>query len=205
MQYLSIIKTNKGVYFPFVVIFLLLISLNINLGAQAVLPEDIAKLQKGEILTKSLTPNLTGNLKGAEGRILIQASPEKVWKILDDQEKLQKIIPRIKKVKVLEKSADHQKVQTALKVCPFLPTFKYTVFIDESDKYKKMKFNRIDGCFKQLYGVWELEPYKNSTILTYKMFVDIGFYIPPFVRGNGLNRDLPEILSAIRNGAENNS
>jgi ribosome-associated toxin RatA of RatAB toxin-antitoxin module len=142
-------------------------------------------------------------LKGAEAKILIQSSPEKVWNTLDNQEKLAEIIPKFKKIKVLEKKENSQKIYTALKVCPLLPTFKYTLFLDQSEKYRRIKFNRIDGCFNKLYGVWELEPYKNSTILTYRVFFDLGFYVPPFIRSNSLNKDLPEIMTIIKNKTEN--
>jgi ribosome-associated toxin RatA of RatAB toxin-antitoxin module len=173
-----------------------------NLQAKAFQENEISKLERGEVITKSLTPSLKGNLKGAEAKVLIKSPPEKIWNVFDNQEKMAEIIPRLKKVKVLEKNANSQKVYTALKVCPFLPTFKYTLLLDQSQKYKRIKFNRIDGCFNKLYGVWELEPYKGSTILTYRIFFDLGFYVPPFIRSNSLNKDLPEVMNAIKNESE---
>ncbi|MDD3013325.1 MAG: SRPBCC family protein [Candidatus Gastranaerophilales bacterium] len=182
----------------------ILVFLGLNPEAKALKEGDISKLERGEVITKSLTPSLKGNLKGAEAKVLIQSSPEKVWNILDNQEKLAQIIPKLKKVKILEKTNISQKVYTALKVCPFLPLFKYTLLFDQSEKYKRIKFNRIEGCFNKLYGVWELEPYKDKTVLTYRIFFDLGFYVPPFIRSNSLNKDLPEIMNAIKNESESN-
>jgi len=195
---------NKKTGFKFLIHILLVILAfwGLNLEAKVLNEDEISKLEKGEVVTKSLTPTLKGNLKGAEAKVLIQSPPEKVWNLLDDQEKMTQIIPKLKKVKILEKNENTQKVYTALKVCPFLPLFKYTLLLDQSQKYKKIKFNRINGCFNKLYGVWEFEPYKNSTILTYRIFFDLGFYVPPFVRSNSLNKDLPEIMNAIKNEIE---
>lgn len=196
---------NKKTGFKFITYIVLVISalLGLNFEVKALQEGDIPKLERGEVITKSLTPQLKGNLKGAEAKVLIQSSPEKVWNLLDNQEKLAQIIPKFKKIKILEKNENSQKVYTALKVCPLLPTFKYTLLFDQSEKYKRIKFNKIDGCFNKLYGVWELEPYKNSTILTYRVFFDLGFYVPPFVRSNSLNKDLPEIMNTIKNESEN--
>jgi len=185
------------------ILVFMLAFLGLNPEVKALQEGEILKLERGVVVTKSLTPFLKGNLKGAEAKVLIQSSPEKVWDLLDNQEKLVQIIPKLKKVKVLEKTDVSQKVYTALKVCSFLPLFKYTLFLDQKEKYKRIKFNRVEGCFNKLYGVWELEPYKNSTILTYRIFFDLGFYVPPFIRSNSLNKDLPEVMNAIKNETEN--
>lgn len=196
---------SKRTYFKFLTQMLLLLVafLGLTFETKALQESEVYRLEKGEIITKSLTHSLKGNLKGAEAKVLIMSSPDKVWEVLDDQEKLAQIIPKIKKVKVLEKTPSSQKVYTALKVCPVLPTFKYTLYIDEREKYRRIKFNRIDGCFNKLYGVWELEPYKGKTLLTYRLFFDLGFYVPPFIRSNSLNKDLPETMKAIKNATEN--
>jgi ribosome-associated toxin RatA of RatAB toxin-antitoxin module len=196
----------KNEYSRFIIYLIIAVTAfwGLNSEAKAVLQNDAARLERGEIITKSLTPQLKGNLKGAEAQVLIQSPPEKVWSVLDDQERLAKIIPKFKKIKVLEKTENSQKVYTALKVCPFLPTFKYTLFLDQSEKYRRVKYNKIDGCFSKLYGTWELEPYKGNTILKYRVFFDLGFYVPSFIRSNSLYKDLPEVMSAIKNETESN-
>jgi len=197
---------SKKLFLKLIIYFLtsIISCLGVCFEAKAVSESDAAKLERGEIITKSLTPQLKGNEKGAEAQVLIQATPEKVWKVIDDQEKLVKIIPKFKKIKVLEKTENYQKVYNALKVCPFLPTLKYTVLIDEREKYRRIRYNKIDGCFSKLYGSWELEPYKGNTILKYRLIFDLGFHIPSFIRSNGFNKDLPEIMNAIKNATENN-
>ncbi|MCK7470063.1 MAG: hypothetical protein MZU95_04090 [Desulfomicrobium escambiense] len=108
----------------------------------------------------------------------------------------------LKKVEVIENQPTQKKLKIAIKVSRFLPLFRYTMTFDTSEKFKRVKFNKIEGSFKKLYGVYELEPYKNGTILTYKIFLDPGFYIPDFVSNSGVNSDLPDVLKSIRAKAE---
>lgn len=163
---------------------------------------EAVKLKGGEVVSRSLSDQLKGGLKGVESKVYIDAPKEVVWKLLDDQEKLMKVIPKIKKVKIIEKTDTHQKIQASMKVCSFLPLFKYTVVMDQSDKYRKMKFNKVDGCFKELYGMWELEPMGNGTVLTYRMFVDPGFIVSSSESSSKLKGVLPEIMSRIKAEAE---
>jgi ribosome-associated toxin RatA of RatAB toxin-antitoxin module len=182
------------------IIFLMLI--NFGLEAKAVEQKEVSRLIKGEIISKSLTHELKGGLRGAEAKIFIKAPPEQVWKVIDDHESLPTYVSRFKRVKIIEETPNSQKVEVAIKFCPVLPTFKYTILFDKTEKYKKVKFNKIGGCFKRLYGIYDLQPYQKGTLLTYKIFLDPGFYIPEFVRGNGVNKDLPEILESIRSRVE---
>ncbi|OGH98351.1 MAG: hypothetical protein A2104_10125 [Candidatus Melainabacteria bacterium GWF2_32_7] len=194
-------NTHIKVIFSLFISFLLFI--NITLKAEAVTYDEFIKLKKGEVLSKSLSKELKGNLKGAEAKIFIQAPPEKVWQVVNDQESLPKYVSRFKKIKIIENKPNSQKVQVAIKFCPILPMFNYTILFDTSEKYKRVKFNKIEGAFKKLYGAYELEPYQNGTILHYKIYLDPGFYIPEFVRTNGVSKDLPEILESIRSRIEN--
>ncbi|EKE02616.1 MAG: cyclase/dehydrase [uncultured bacterium] len=189
-------------------IFLLLISslifINTALRTEATLQDELSKLKNGEILSRSLSSELKGGLRGAEAKIFIKASPQKVWGVLNDHESLPKYVTRFKKAEVIENKPNSQKVKLAIKFCPFLPTFNYLMAFDTSEKYKRIKFTKIDGAFKKLYGAYDLEPYQNGTILRYRIYLDPGFYIPEFVRSSGVSKDLPEILESVRTRVENN-
>lgn len=165
---------------------------------------EISRLENGEIIAKSLSKQLKAPLRGAEAKVIINAPVEKVWCVIENQEKYPLIFPKFKKVSVLETKNSMQKIVAAIKLAPILPTFKYILLIDETDKYKKIKFNKIEGCFNKLYGVFELEPYgNNKTIFTYRMFFDSGIRLPDFVGQNGLTKDLPEIMKNVKKRAEN--
>jgi ribosome-associated toxin RatA of RatAB toxin-antitoxin module len=194
-------RNTRTLYF-----LILLVSLNILstllLPYQTYAAENALRSQDEKVTLRFLyTPPKSG-LKGAEGRILIKAPPEKVWNLLDNQEKLGTIVPGIKRTKVLEKGQDYQKDMICLSTVPLLPVFKYTLLLDESNKYKEIRFKKISGCFKQLYGTWKFEPYNQDTILVYTMYIDFGFNMPSFLRVYGLNNTLPHTLKAIKSAVE---
>ena len=197
-------------YSSFCLIFIAIIYLFLFktdlVNAASCTAEDLRRLKKGEIVVKSVEDALAkGGLEAVEAKVLIHASPEKVWNLLDNQEELDKIIPKIKKIQVLEKETSYQKVKVNLATVSLLPVFEYTVLLDQKDKYKEIKFNRIEGSFKELYGAWRIEPYNEDTMLTYIIYIDLGFYLPDFLREFGLNKMLPETLKAIKVEAEKNN
>ena len=181
-----------------------LVIFNINFKAHAVDIANVSELENGKVIVKSLNTESKSQLRGAEAKILIQSPVEKVWDILSDQEHLIKINPRVKNIKILEKNDISQKTESEIEIYKFLPTLKYTLLIDQSEKYKKIKFNKIDGCFNQLYGVVELEPYQNGTILTYRMYLDLGFPISVSACDDGMKKNISEALHLLKSKAESN-
>jgi len=112
------------------------------LKGEAYIPAEASRLEKGEVITKILPLAAKDGVKGAEASIFIAAPPEKIWNILFNQENLPKLAPKFKEVNIIEKNNNYQKVQVALKVSSLLPTFRYTMYLDTSEKYKRVKFSR---------------------------------------------------------------
>lgn len=164
--------------------------------------EELDRLEKGKIILNELPTEADCDLKAAEAKIYINSPPERVWFLLDDQENLDSIVPKIKDIMVLRKEFSSQKVRVNLTKFPLIPEFQYTLMLKETEKFRELKFKRIEGSFKELYGAWRVEPYNNGTILTYIMYIDFGFCLPGFLREFGLNKMLPETLEAIKAEAE---
>ena len=163
--------------------------------------EEFDSLEKGNVLQKSLTAQLKGRLKGSESKILINAPAKKVWNILDNKENLPKFIKQIKKAKIVEEKNEQQKVNTIVKLCDLLPSFNYILVFDTSEKYKRMKFKKVGGAFKELFGYFEIIPYEGKTILAYRIYSDPGFYIPEFI-SKALRGDATKIMKSIKREAE---
>jgi len=165
---------------------------------------ELRSLANGKVLFKSIQgKSLTSqkSIKGSEGKILINAPAEKVWRVLDKKENLPRIIKQITKARVIEDNGSKQKVKTSIKVCRVLPTFDYILSFDKSIKYRRMKFRKTDGCFKELYGYFDLIPYGEATILSYRIYSDPGIYIPKFIC-SGLRDDAKDVMRAIKKEAE---
>ncbi len=184
-----------------IIIYLALVPLS-KLKADSYTKETLSRLERGKVIVNYIEISDNNDLEAAEARILIHATPEKVWYILENQERMDEIISNIRDIKVLKKDFSFQKVRVNIETVPLMPIFEYTVLLEASELYKEMKFKRIEGSFDDLYGVWRIEPYKDGTILTYIMYIDFGFYLPDFVRSFGLKKMLPGILKSIKEEAE---
>lgn len=163
--------------------------------------EEYDSLERGNVIQKSLTAQLRGNLKGSESKILINAPTRKVWNVLDDKENLPKFINQVKKANIVEEKNEQQKVVTTVKLCELLPSFNYVLVFDTSEKFRRMKFKKVGGAFKELFGYFEIIPYQNKTILAYRIYSDPGFYIPEFIC-KALRGDASKIMKSIKREAE---
>lgn len=160
--------------------------------------KDINKLKEGKVLLKPIRQN---SVKGSHTAILINAPKEKVWKVLEEKENLPKFVSQIQEACILSENGDGQMVKTSVKICRFLPCFDYVLCFDNSQRYKRMSFQKTQGCFNQLFGDIELIPYENYTILECQVYADPGFYIPVFICGS-LKSDIKNIMMAIKTEAE---
>jgi len=164
----------------------------------------LSKLKNGCVIQKSIkgiSLSSSKSINGSECMILIDASVEKVWEALDDKKNLPKFIHQIKEVEIIQNNEKKELVKTSVKLCRMLPKFDYVLSFDKSKKYRKMKFKKIDGCFKELFGSFEFISYGKSTILGYRIYSDPGFFIPEFVC-KGLRSDAEDFMMAIKKEAE---
>ncbi len=196
------VKISAKLCICFIVSFLLLILFTNKTFALGLGYQTLAKLKNGKVVTEALLNER--HHKGAKGLVLIDAPPEEVWKLIGNKEFLATFIPKLKKAKTLEKGNNYQKVYMAVKIYRFLPTFKFTMLFDEKNKHKKMIFTKVNGCFQDIYGSIKFIPYNGKTILVYKMYIEVGFFIPSFIGSNSVKKDLPDLLSRIKKQVENN-
>ena len=163
--------------------------------------DEYDSLERGIVLQKSLSLKLRSGLKGSESKILINAPVRKVWNVLDDKENLPKFINQIKRAHIIEEKNEQQKVVTTVKLCDLLPSFSYVLVFDSSEKFKRMKFKKTGGAFKELFGYFEMIPYQDKTILAYRIYSDPGFYIPEFIC-RAMRGDATKIMRSIKKEAE---
>lgn len=179
------------------------ISFLFSSGALAMIisSDEINSLEQGNVLQKSLTAQLKNGLKGSESKILINAPAKKVWDVLDNKENMPKFIHQVRKAEILEENNSQQKVVTTVKLCELLPSFNYIFVFDRSEKYRRMKFKKVGGAFKEIFGYFEMIPQGGKTILAYRIYSDPGFYIPEFIC-KVLRGDATKIMRSIKTEAE---
>ncbi len=172
-------------------------------SSYAAISSDIAKLERGEVITKRIPSLEKGGVTETQAKVLINVPPEKLWCFLEKCDNYPSFINKLESMKVIESNNEYQKVKASVKIARFLPSLDYIIIMDKTKKYRVMKFKKIAGTIKTLDGTIELKPHNESTILTYKMHVESGIYIPEFIKSRGLKKDLPEIMTNIKYQAEN--
>ena len=140
------------------------------------------------------------DLKYVTGTILIDESPDKVWRVMVNPFEFEnKICPHMKSVEVLEDTAALSILKCVIDVgIPFFPKLVYVV----ESKYtpSRIEFKRIGGSLKDFRGVWSIQAVDGGakTKLTYSMYIDPGFFVPQWIVREGVKQELPRTLLALR-------
>jgi ribosome-associated toxin RatA of RatAB toxin-antitoxin module len=134
----------------------------------------------------------------------VDAPATAIWDVLKACEISPEYVPDIqscKKVEELDGGRADVFVQT-IKPIFFLPTFEHVFRLDYTP-YTRIDVNRVSGPIAHLKGTWWLVPEDNGRILlVYEFELDPGMPIPRFMVRATLRRDLPKVITGVRERAE---
>lgn len=168
-------------------------------------PAELALLNKGQVVVKDAA--LPGGAPAVEAKILIPKPPERVWSVVSNPEQLMSKERKVKKVKVLSRTGNKQKVEFSVLMTRLFPPFNY-VLMQEMSPPNQLRFYRLSGSFKDIQGSWKLTPVDEGaqTILTYTLKLDPGPLVPKGMLLNAVKSDLPTMMrnakSAIDKAAQ---
>ena len=136
-------------------------------------------------------------------REVVHARPEQVWQVLSDYGNAPHVFPMLKKCQVLE---DHGAVKIVKhRIAPSAPAgqYEYVLEIKETPS-KSMEWHRISGDFKEVDGLWKLEPIDggHGTLVTYSSHVNGGMFLPQCLVKRQFHADTPQIMAALKRQAE---
>jgi hypothetical protein len=136
--------------------------------------------------------------------IKIAAPPEAIWDVLRACQIAPEYVPNVVSCRSLEEVDDGRSelfVQT-VKPAFFLPTFEH-VFRLDYEPYARIGVHRVSGPLASMDGDWWLLPRDDGTILlVYELAVDPGLPVPRFIVRATMKRDIPKLLTAVRDRAE---
>jgi hypothetical protein len=136
--------------------------------------------------------------------IKVKAPPQAIWDVLTACQIAPEYVPNVVSCRSLEVVDDgHSElfVQT-VKPAFFLPTFEH-VFRLDYEPYERIGVHRVSGPLARMDGDWWLVPQPDGAILlVYELAVDPGLPVPRFFVRATMKRDVPKILTAVRNRAE---
>jgi len=134
----------------------------------------------------------------------VDAQATAIWDVLKACEIAPEYVPNVQSCKKLEELDGGRAelfVQTVKPVF-FLPTFEHEFRLDYTP-YSRIDVNRVSGPIAHMQGTWWLVPEDNGRILlVYELALDPGMPIPRFLVRATLKRDLPKVITAIRERAE---
>ncbi|HEX7235586.1 MAG TPA: SRPBCC family protein [Gammaproteobacteria bacterium] len=165
------------------------------------LDRDAIAAREVEIYVERSDRPLTAEVKLA---VEVDAPATAIWDVLKACEIAPEYVPNVQSCKKLEELDGGRAdlfVQT-IKPVFFLPTFEHVFRLDYTP-YTRIDVNRVSGPIAHMQGTWWLVPEDNGRILlVYELELDPGMPIPRFLVRATLKRDLPKVITAVRDRAE---
>jgi hypothetical protein len=199
--------SNRGALVPALLSFLAFFGIAVALDAGADEPDtgwiDRTILDSGavQVIADRGDRPLTVAVKVA---IKVAAPPQAIWDVLTACLLAPEYVPNVVSCRSLQKVDEGRSelfVQT-VKPAFFLPTFEH-VFRLDYEPYTRIGVHRVSGPLARMDGDWWLLPEADGKILLlYELALDPGLPVPRFFVRATMKRDIPKILTAVRERAE---
>lgn len=135
--------------------------------------------------------------KIVRGALIIEASPEKVWKTITDYPKFPEVFSNMKELKVVKEEGGTSQIQglahTFLGDYPFEITVKH----QSSEKEFKASWDQATDLLKVNRGSWTLTPIENQTLVVYTLELEVKSF-PKFLVRDFLLTQLKPTLLAVK-------
>ncbi|MEO0376174.1 MAG: SRPBCC family protein [Cyanobacteria bacterium P01_A01_bin.17] len=149
------------------------------------------------------TEKLEKRQRQITAKMVLPYSPEQVWQVLTDYERLADFIPNLATSQRLEHPQNGIRLeQIGVQNALFLK-FSARVVLDMTEDFlNTIHFDMIEGDFKAFSGDWLLEPVADGTQLTYSLFIWPKRTMPIIAIEKRLRYDLPRNLLAVQRRLE---
>jgi uncharacterized membrane protein len=160
------------------------------------------RLAAGEVVVQSATAVDPAAPRGrVHAAVRIQASPEAIWSVMTDCSQAPLYVPGLKSCRRIDGAPDGrwEDIEHEVRYSWLLPTIRY-VFRAQYDRPHRIDFHSISGDLKEQTGTWYLTqtPDRTATVVEYELYLDPGFWIPQFLVARTLRKDVPAVLSGLR-------
>lgn len=166
------------------------------------------RLAAGEVVvaTSAIDPaRPRGRIRAA---VRIEAPPEAIWMIVTDCQEALSFIPGLRHCRRIDGAPDDswQDIEHEIRYSWLLPSVRY-VFRARYDRPHRIDFHRISGDLKQEEGTWLLTRTADGagTVVEYEVYVDPGFWIPQALVTRSLRKDIPAVLTGLRECVEHDA
>jgi ribosome-associated toxin RatA of RatAB toxin-antitoxin module len=174
-------------------------------------PSQRAAVDAGEVLVVA-SPELAtreslsaGAVAAARAAVKIRAPAARVYAAMTDCTAALRFVPHLEACQVLETGASGawQLIAHRTDLGWYLPANNY-VFKANYAVDRSVEFDAVRGDFRILRGRWELQSDSgaNTTVVTYQVEIAPKFRVPRWLLQRGLEQDLPDLLTALREYVE---
>jgi hypothetical protein len=164
--------------------------------------EQRLRVQAGEIIVESGMASGRDANGYVRAAVLIHAPRAQVFGAMTDCAQVLRFVPGLVQCVVLETGPDvqWQVFEQTLDLSWFLPRTHH-VFRADYVRDENVCFHALRGDFRVNEGCWALESLGTAgaaTLVTYRVRLETRFYVPRWLLRQGLRRNLPEMLRAMR-------
>lgn len=165
------------------------------------------RLTAGEVVVASAIDAAHGRGR-VRAAVRIQASPEAIFAVVTDCQDALSFVPGLKHCRLMDRAADGswQDVEHDVRYSWMLPSVRY-VFRARYERPSRIDFHRVSGDLKEEEGTWLLTrtPDGAATVVEYEVYLDPGFWIPHALVTRSLRRDIPAVLTGLRECLEHDA
>ncbi|MNX96992.1 Polyketide cyclase / dehydrase and lipid transport [compost metagenome] len=176
------------------------------MGPAAALPEagldlsarEVKAVEQGEVVVR-LRNTHESTLKDVLCVGLVKATADRIWNVLIDYDRYDKIFKGILKTDTRSKEGPVEDHYSLLDY-PWPMADRWVVNrITHAADRRSITWHRVDGTVKEVVGSWHLVPDGDETLVIYKVRLDPGIpLIPAWAIDWGTQRVAPDIIHALR-------
>jgi ribosome-associated toxin RatA of RatAB toxin-antitoxin module len=165
------------------------------------------RLAAGEVVVASaIDPtHPRGRVRAA---VRIDASPEAIFAVVTDCHEALSFVPGLRHCRLVGRAPDGswQDVEHDVRYSWLLPSIRY-VFRAMYEPPSRIDFHRVSGDLKEEEGTWLLTrtPDGAATVVEYEVYLDPGFWIPRALVTRSLRKDIPAVLTGLRDCVEHDA
>jgi len=164
------------------------------------------RLAEGEVVVRTASAVDPDRPRGrVRAAVLIRARPEAIWAVMTDCRQTTLFVPGLRSCRRIDGAPDGhwEDIEHEVRYSWFMPTVRY-VFRAEYDRPHRIDFHRVSGDLKEQEGSWLLTqtPDGAATLVEYDLYLEPGFWVPQILVNRTLRKDLPAILTGLRERVE---
>ncbi|MEM1296325.1 MAG: SRPBCC family protein [Verrucomicrobiota bacterium] len=163
---------------------------------------DQVSLQQGEILVWEEERPVGEEKRFILAMAVIDHPLQEVWDLIDDKEAIPLVIESVIKAEVVSRKGNTTVISQEVKGLGITRSAHYVVKHVGIFPHR-VEFERVSGDFEHIEGQWLFETLTGEdgaqkTVLTYRLHLDAGKYVPQGLIIKSQLKKLPPIMTAIR-------